>query len=230
MTASLAASILLHAALGLGLVGGVFWLVGTGCLAALRRPLDSRSLQKAYPFGLFVVMAAAIPPLLWRPLGVLSLGLLAALAVVALRSRVATRPEPLARSRPPRLVGIRSRPGRAPPRADRRARLGGVRRDALVRRQGRQRDRVDHPVPRPARGRREDDLRGGGNELRRCSALVAAGLRPDPLPRRDAPDVRGRVALHRARPSSSATARCLRPRRPSRGPCSPSPSFRMRRG
>ena len=91
MTASLAASILLHAALGLGLVG-VVWLVGTGCLAALRRPLDSRSLLDAYPFGLFVVMAAAIPPLIWRPLGVLSVGLLGALAVVALRSRAPRAP------------------------------------------------------------------------------------------------------------------------------------------
>ena len=91
---------------------------------------------------------------------------------------------------PHRPACVRRGARSAPPRPDRRARLLGLRRDALVRRQGRQRDAVDRPVPRPARGRREDDLRGGRDELRRRRSLVAAGLRSDPVPGRDAADVR----------------------------------------
>jgi hypothetical protein len=96
VTAALATEILLHAALGLALVG-VVWLAGVGCLVLLRRPTDARSLLDAYPLGLFVVMAAAIPPLLWRPLGVLSLAVVAWLLIVAFRRRVVRAPgRPLA--------------------------------------------------------------------------------------------------------------------------------------
>ena len=69
MTTELAVSIALHAALGLALAA-VVWVVGAGALAWLRRPLDPRSLLDAYPFGLLVVMVAAIPSLLWWPLGI----------------------------------------------------------------------------------------------------------------------------------------------------------------
>ena len=84
MTASLAGSIALHVGLGLALVGLV-WLVGAGCLVVLGRPLDARSLLDAYPFGLLAVMAAVIPPLLWRPLGAISLVVLAWLVAAAAR-------------------------------------------------------------------------------------------------------------------------------------------------
>ena len=83
MTGALAAQIAYHAALGL-VLAAVVWLVGAGCLALLRRPLDPRSLLDAYPLGLFVVMAAVVPALLWSPLGVLvvlALALLLALGV-----------------------------------------------------------------------------------------------------------------------------------------------------
>ena len=91
MTTSLALSIVLHAALGLALAG-VVWLVGVGCLASLRRPLDARSCLDAYPLGLFVVMAAAVPPLLWWPLGAVSGVALLALAVIAARGLGPVRP------------------------------------------------------------------------------------------------------------------------------------------
>jgi hypothetical protein len=71
VTSDLVLSIALHSALGLALAAFV-WLVGRGCLVLFRRPLDRRSLLDAYPLGLFVVMAAAVPPLAWRPLGAVS--------------------------------------------------------------------------------------------------------------------------------------------------------------
>ena len=85
MTSALALSIALHTALGLALAGLV-WLVGSGCLVLLRRPRDPRSLLDAYPLGLFVVMAAAVPPLLWRPLGVVSVVVVLAAVVIGARA------------------------------------------------------------------------------------------------------------------------------------------------
>ncbi len=71
MSAAVFLSVVLHTALGLALAALV-WLVGRGCLVLCRRPLQGTSLLDAYPLGLFVVMAAAVPPLVWRPLGVIS--------------------------------------------------------------------------------------------------------------------------------------------------------------
>ena len=85
MTSALAFSIALHTALGL-VLAGLVWLVGSGCLALLRRPRDPRSLLDAYPLGLFVVMAAAVPPLLWRPLGVVSVVVVLAAVVIGARA------------------------------------------------------------------------------------------------------------------------------------------------
>ena len=51
------------------MLAALVWLVGRGCLVVCRRPLEGRSLLDAYPLGLFVVLAAAVPPLVWRPLG-----------------------------------------------------------------------------------------------------------------------------------------------------------------
>ncbi|MDX6423440.1 MAG: hypothetical protein QOI67_911 [Gaiellaceae bacterium] len=85
MTSALAFSIALHTALGLALAGLV-WLVGSGCLVLLRRPLDRRSLLDAYPVGLFVVLAAAVPPLVWRPLGVVSGFVVLGAAVMGVRA------------------------------------------------------------------------------------------------------------------------------------------------
>ena len=170
-------------------------------------------------------MVAAIPPLLWRPLGVLSL-----VAARRARGRRAAqprraRPEPLARSRPPRIVGIRSRPRRAPARADGRARLGRLRRDALLRRQGRLRDRQTIVPFRDLLVAGERIIYAeAGTSFVGAALDVAPRLRPHALQRGDAPDVRARDALHRVRRSSSATARCPRPLRPSRSPCSRSPS------
>jgi hypothetical protein len=74
------ASVVYHTALGLALAALV-WLVGLGVLGRLRGGTASpRSLTDAYPLGLIGVMVAALPPLLWRPLGLLSLGVLAFLA------------------------------------------------------------------------------------------------------------------------------------------------------
>lgn len=84
-----AVGVVLHTALGLALAALV-WLVGRGCLVACRRPLEGRSLLDAYPLGLFVVMAAAVPPLLWRPLGVLSA--LVVVATIVAGARTATLP------------------------------------------------------------------------------------------------------------------------------------------
>jgi hypothetical protein len=85
-----AASAVLHAALGL-VLAAVVWAVGAGALVLLRRPVEPRSFLDAYPFGLLVTMAAAVPPLLWRPLGVGSLVVLAALAAAGARSRALPR-------------------------------------------------------------------------------------------------------------------------------------------
>ena len=57
---------------------------------ACRRPLEGRSLLDGYPLGLFVVMAAAVPPLLWRPLGVLSA--IVVVAAIVAGARNATLP------------------------------------------------------------------------------------------------------------------------------------------
>jgi hypothetical protein len=84
-----AVGVVLHTALGLALAALV-WLVGRGCLALCRRPLQGRSLLDAYPLGLFVVMAAAVPPLVWRPLGVVSV--LVVVAAVVAGVRAATLP------------------------------------------------------------------------------------------------------------------------------------------
>jgi len=84
-----AVGVVLHTALGLALAALV-WLVGRGCLVLCRRPLEGRSLLDAYPLGLFVVLAAAVPPLVWRPLGLVS-GLVVAAVVVA-GARGATLP------------------------------------------------------------------------------------------------------------------------------------------
>jgi hypothetical protein len=74
------ASVVYHTLLGLGLAALV-WLVGLGVLRRLRDEATSPpSLTDAYPLGLLVVMVAAVPPLMWRPLGVLSLVAVAALA------------------------------------------------------------------------------------------------------------------------------------------------------
>ena len=84
-----AVGVVLHTALGLALAALV-WLVGQGCLAACRRPREGRSLLDGYPLGLFVVMAAAVPPLLWRPLGVLSA--IVVVAAIVAGARNATLP------------------------------------------------------------------------------------------------------------------------------------------
>ena len=84
-----AVGVVLHTALGLALAALV-WLVGRGCLVLCGRPLADRSLLDAYPLGLFVVMTAAVPPLVWRPLGVLSV--LAVVATVVVGARNATLP------------------------------------------------------------------------------------------------------------------------------------------
>ena len=74
------ASVVYHAAIGLALAALV-WLVGLGLLGRIRGSAASpRSLTDAYPLGLLVVMVAAVPPLLWRPLGIVSVALLALLA------------------------------------------------------------------------------------------------------------------------------------------------------
>ena len=80
-----AVGVVLHTALGLALAALV-WLVGRGCLVACRRPLEGRSLLDGYPLGLFVVMAAAVPPLLWRPLGALSALVVVAAIVAGVRN------------------------------------------------------------------------------------------------------------------------------------------------
>ena len=82
--AEVAAGVALHTALGL-VLAALVWLVGRGCLAVCRRPLEGRSLLDAYPLGLFVVMAAAAPPLLWPPLGVVSVVVVIAAVVVGVR-------------------------------------------------------------------------------------------------------------------------------------------------
>ena len=84
-----AVGVVSHTALGLALAALV-WLVGRGCLVLCGRPLEGRSLLDAYPLGLFVVMASAVPPLVWRPLGVIS-GLVVVAAVVV-GARGATLP------------------------------------------------------------------------------------------------------------------------------------------
>jgi hypothetical protein len=87
VTAELALAVALHTALGLALAA-VVWLVGVGCLVLLRRPHDLRSLLDAYPFGLLVVMAAVVLPLLWAPLGVVALVAVALPALAGLRATV----------------------------------------------------------------------------------------------------------------------------------------------
>jgi hypothetical protein len=87
VTRGLAAEIVLHTALGLALTA-VVWLVGAGCLVLLRRPREPRSFLDAYPFGLLLTMAVAVPPLLWRPLGVVSIAALGFLAVRGVGARV----------------------------------------------------------------------------------------------------------------------------------------------
>ena len=82
--AEVAAGVALHTALGL-VLAALVWLVGRGCLAVCRRPLEGRSLLDAYPLGLFVVLAAAVPPLLWPPLGVVSVVVVVAAVVVGVR-------------------------------------------------------------------------------------------------------------------------------------------------
>lgn len=87
MTSALFLSIVLHTALGLALAALV-WLVGRGCLVLCRRPLEGPSLLDAYPLGLFVVMAAAVPPLAWHPLGAVSALVVGAAAVAGVRGAV----------------------------------------------------------------------------------------------------------------------------------------------
>ena len=87
--AEVAVGVVLHTALGL-VLAALVWLVGRGCLVACRRPHEGRSLLDAYPLGLFVAMAAPVPLLLWRPLGVLSA--LVVVAAIVAGARTATLP------------------------------------------------------------------------------------------------------------------------------------------
>ena len=87
MSAALVLTVALHTALGLALAVLV-WLVGAGCLVLCRRPLQGRSLLDAYPLGLFATMAAAVPPLAWRPLGAISAVVVAVAAVAGARAVV----------------------------------------------------------------------------------------------------------------------------------------------
>jgi hypothetical protein len=96
-----AAAPILHAALGL-LLAAVVWLAGAGALALLRRDVRSpRSLLDAYPLGLLAVTVAAVLPLLWSALGVLSALLVLTLAGAAVGAvRPLMRFGPLAGSLP----------------------------------------------------------------------------------------------------------------------------------